>query len=448
MSNGLTDRMRDILERYFPEREVYVRSHGSVRYLTLSTRAQILAAVAVAAVVIWALTFTVRSAVSSSQIAYQDQALTEVREAYQARVTRLQDRYQRLQAELDDSERRFDEVMRQISSKHGQLENKAGVELALQGRLEASRRRLREVTAQRDETLTRLEELRLKSLEMERRLSEVQRDANQRRASLDDFVATLDETVGERDEARTKVRLLSKDVSDMTRQIEEIRRHQAQVMAQLGEATEASIGELERILKRAGVDVNGLVKEIERTYAGEGGPFIPILYRVPQAARGFPMNESAVARSLDQLQRINSLKIALERLPLSKPLRDPYRFTSGFGPRRHPVTKRWAAHHGVDLAAPRGTKIYSPVDGVVTYAARQRGYGKVVKVRHALGYETVYAHMHKFHVRKGDTVERGTVIGEVGSTGRSTGNHLHYEIRRYRKPLNPVRYFKAGENVF
>lgn len=448
MSNGLVDWMRDLLERYFPEREVYVRSHGSVRYLTLSTRTQIIGAAAIVGIVAWATIFTVRSAVTSSHIASQDQALTEVRDAYESRVARLQDRYQRLQAELDDSERRFDEVMNQISSKHGQLENKAGVELALQGRLEASRRRLREVTAQRDETLTKLEELRLRTLEMERKLVEAQRAAEQRRASLDDFVATLDDTVGERDEARTKVRSLSKEVVAMTRQIEEIRRHQSQVMAQLGEATEASIGELERILGRAGVDVDGLIKEIERTYTGEGGPFIPILYRVPESARGFPTNEQAVAEALDKLQRINSLKIAVERLPLSRPLRASYRFTSGYGPRRHPVTGRWTAHHGVDMAAPKGTEIYSPVDGVVTYAAEQRGYGKVVKVRHALGYETVYAHMSKIRVSKGETVKRGTIVGEVGSTGRSTGNHLHYEIRRYRKPLNPVRYFKAGENVF
>lgn len=440
--------MRDILERYFPEREVYVRSNGSVRYLTLSSQTQLLATAAVIGLVAWAMTFTVSATVSSSQIAYQDRAMVEVKDAYEQRFSRLQDRYERLQAELDDSERRFDQVMRQVSSNHGQIENKAGVELALQGRLEASRRRLREVTAQRDQTLTRLEELRLRSLQMERKLTEAQRAADQRRASLDDFVATLDETVGERDDARVKVRTLAGQVTDMTKQIEEIRRHQSQVMAQLGEATEASIGELERILKRAGVDVDGLVKEIERTYSGEGGPFLPISYRVPDAARGFPTNEKSVADALDRLQRINSLRIALERLPLAKPLRASYRFTSGFGPRRHPVTKRWTAHHGVDLAAPKGTPIYSPVDGVVTYVGVQRGYGKVVKIRHALGYETVYAHMSKFHVDKGETVSRGSMIGEVGSTGRSTGNHLHYEVRRYRKPLNPVRYFKAGEDVF
>ncbi|MEL6977458.1 MAG: DUF5930 domain-containing protein [Pseudomonadota bacterium] len=440
--------MPSILERLFPEREIYVRSNGSVRYITLGQRVQILTAAAIVGLVGWAGYASMRALASTTQSAHQDEAMLEIREAYEARVQRLQDRYQRLQAELNESERRFDDVIQQISSKHGQLTNETEFELALEGRLEASRRRLREVTAQRDETLTRLEEMRLSALEMERNLIEAQRAAEQRRDSLDDFVATLDETVGERDEARTTVRALTRDVDVMTRKIEEIKTHQKQVMAQLSEATEASIGELERILKRAGVDVDGLVKEIERTYSGEGGPFIPILYRVPTASADLPINENTVAEALDRLQRINSLKIALERLPFAKPIRASYRFTSGFGPRRHPITKRWTAHHGVDMAAPRGTPVHSPVDGVVTYAAMQRGYGNVVKIRHALGYETVYAHLDKIHVTKGETVERGHRVGDVGSTGRSTGNHLHYEIRRYRKPLNPVPYFKAGDHVF
>lgn len=440
--------MRDTLERFFPEREIYVRSNGSVRYLTLSPMSQILGLAALVGVGFWTATLLVGSLASTTALAFQDRAVTEVRDAYEARVARLQDRYQRLQAELDDSERRFDEVMRQVSAKRGSADNKAGVEVALQGRLEASRRRLREVTAQRDETLTRLEEMRLKSLEMERKLSEAQRAAEQRRASLDDFVATLDETVGERDEARSRVRSLSSQLSDTTRQIEEIRRHQAQVMAQLGEATEASIGELERILKRAGVDVDKLVKDIERTYSGEGGPFVPIQYRAPEGARGFPASEEAVASALDRLQRVNSLRIALERLPLGKPLHASYRYTSGFGPRRHPITKRWTAHHGVDMAAPGGTNVYAPVDGVVTFAGIQGGYGKVIKIRHALGYETVYAHLSQIYVKTKDTVSRGSHIGDVGNTGRSTGDHLHYEVRQYRKPLNPVRFFKAGEDVF
>lgn len=440
--------LQSVLDRAFPEKEIYIRSQGAVRYLTIGPRTQIVALLVAALFMVWAGAATTSALLSGGSPVDLDQAVIDARQSYEQRVAKLQDRYARLEAELEDSERRFDEVMRQLSGKHGQLESAAGVELALQGRLDAGRRRMEELTEQRDDSLTKLQELRFRSLEMERRLAEVQRVAEQRKANLDDFVSTLESTANERDDARGRMRELSAEVTSLNQNVEQIRRHQAQVMAQLEEATKTSIGELENILTRTGVDIDSLVEEIERTYSGEGGPFVPILYRVPEAARGFPINEGSVSSILTELQRVNSLKIALDRLPLARPLHAPYRFTSGFGARRHPVSGRWSMHNGVDLAAPHGTSIFAPVDGVVKFAGVQGGYGKVVKIRHSLGYETVYAHMSAIHVRTGESIGRGAKIGEVGSTGRSTGDHLHYEVRRYGKPRNPRRFIEAGSNVF
>ncbi len=445
---GPDSTLASLYRKVFADREIFVRSNGSVRYVTLSGRVQALTALALVGLVAWASVFTVRAFVFDTEIAYRDHAINEVRDAYEERVLRLRDRYDRLQAELEDSERRFDQVVRQLSGKHGQLESATGVQLAIEGQLDATRRRLRDVTAQRDESLSNLEELRLRALELERRFTDAQLAARQSQENLTDFVSTLDATTSERDEARRHVRELSSEVTQLNTDVEDIRRHQEQVMAQIEDATRASIIELERILKKSGVDVDGLVKEIERTYSGEGGPFIPVAYRVPDAASDFPLSEDSVLSLLDGLQRVNSLKLALEKMPLAKPLKASYRHTSGFGPRRHPIKGTWAVHNGLDMAAPGGTPVYAPVEGVVKFSGVQRGYGNVVKVLHSLGYETVYAHMSKIHVAKGDRVERGTLVGEVGSTGRSTGDHLHYEIRRYGKPLNPRRFIEAGRNVF
>ncbi len=219
-------------------------------------------------------------------------------------------------------------------------------------------------------------------------------------------------------------------------------------MVQLEEAVKESMAELKAILKRSGVDVDGLLKEIERTYSGQGGPFIPLAIKLPDSASGFPMSDDKVGGVLSALQQLNAMRIAVQRLPLAKPIKALYRVTSGFGPRRHPVTGQWSQHYGIDFAAPRGTAVFAPVGGVVTFAGVLRGYGKVVKIRHSLGYETRYAHLSKIRVTKGETVSRGDRVGDVGSTGRSTGNHLHYEIRRYRKPLNPRPFIEAGRNVF
>lgn len=440
--------MRSFFARIFPEREIYFRSHGAVRYVTLSTVTQLFFAVLLVGGAAFAGYAAVRSFTAGPNLASSGDAAVAAQVDYDRRLGIMSRENRRLQAELEDSQRRFEAVMRQLSSRQGELGDEATLELALNQELEATRRRLRDVTEQRDQYLTELEDARLSVIDMERRLAETQRLAQERQEHLQDFVSTMDSTVAERDDARQRVRSLAEEVARLTENVEDIRRHQGQVMAQLEEATRASLGELERILERADVDVDALLEELERTHSGEGGPFIPIDYRVPEAANGFPINEASVDEALSLLQRINSLRIAVERLPLGRPILAAHRFTSGFGPRRHPVTGRWAMHRGLDLAAPRGTPVYAPVDGVVIYAARLGGYGNVVKVRHALGYETRYAHLHVIHVQNGQAVARGELLGEVGTTGMSTGNHLHYEIRRYGTPLNPRRFIEAGRDVF
>jgi murein DD-endopeptidase MepM/ murein hydrolase activator NlpD len=118
---------------------------------------------------------------------------------------------------------------------------------------------------------------------------------------------------------------------------------------------------------------------------------------------------------------------------------DGARLTSGFGLRRHPVLGYSRRHEGLDFAAPSGTPIFAAADGVVESARYERGYGRIVRLRHPNGVETVYAHMSRFTrgLKAGDRVRQGAVIGAVGSTGMSTGPHLHYEIRIAGRAQNP-----------
>ena len=120
---------------------------------------------------------------------------------------------------------------------------------------------------------------------------------------------------------------------------------------------------------------------------------------------------------------------------------DGGRLSSGFGMRRHPILGYTKMHKGTDFAAPTGTKIYAAGDGVVEEAGRKGGYGKYVRIRHANNYKTAYAHMHKYGrgIKKGARVRQGQVIGYVGTTGRSTGPHLHYEVHLKGKHVNPMR---------
>jgi murein DD-endopeptidase MepM/ murein hydrolase activator NlpD len=113
------------------------------------------------------------------------------------------------------------------------------------------------------------------------------------------------------------------------------------------------------------------------------------------------------------------------------------RLTSSFGFRRHPVLGFMRMHKGLDIAAPHGTPIRAAMDGVVALAGRNGGYGNFVKLSHGNGLVTGYGHMSRFAVRAGERVSRGEIIGYVGSTGMSTGPHLHYELWRNGVPVNP-----------
>ena len=121
---------------------------------------------------------------------------------------------------------------------------------------------------------------------------------------------------------------------------------------------------------------------------------------------------------------------------------DPYWLTSTYGYRKDPFTGRRAAHHGIDLAGPVGLDIHCTGAGTVIFAKINRhGYGKEVVVDHGFGYTSRYAHLHDIHVKKGQKLKRGEVVGTLGSTGRSTGPHLHYEIRKDKRAVNPFYFF-------
>ncbi len=134
----------------------------------------------------------------------------------------------------------------------------------------------------------------------------------------------------------------------------------------------------------------------------------------------------------------------LAALPAIQPVsnRDPRRIASYYGYRTDPFYKIKKFHEGLDFSAPIGTEIYATGDGTVTRIERLRGgYGNYILIDHGFSYQTLYAHLSKFNVKRGQKVKRGQVIGYVGNTGKSTAPHLHYEVRRNGRPVNPVHYF-------
>lgn len=138
----------------------------------------------------------------------------------------------------------------------------------------------------------------------------------------------------------------------------------------------------------------------------------------------------------------------LTHLPAIQPIdnKDLRKTASGWGYRIHPIYKIKKFHYGIDFTAPIGTPIYSTADGEIQYIIKNtdkasKGYGNLIIIDHGYGYRTLYAHMQKFGVKQGETVKRGEIIGYVGNTGLSTGPHLHYEVIKNGRKVNPVHYF-------
>ena len=227
----------------------------------------------------------------------------------------------------------------------------------------------------------------------------------------------------------------------LIRRLDDLHAAQGNVLDRLGERTVKNIEESERLVTMTGLDLDKVLDRATRVTSGQGGP----LYEVGgEELNGLPGSVSEIDT---QLTRWAGLRALLQRVPLVSPV-DFYHLASGFGLRRDPFTKKRAMHYGVDLAGWGGAPIYATAPGKVVFAGRKGRYGKMVEIDHGYGIRTRYAHLRKVLVKRGQEVGHRHKIGLLGSTGRSTGPHVHYEVRFDGKPLNPDKFIKAGRYVF
>jgi len=175
---------------------------------------------------------------------------------------------------------------------------------------------------------------------------------------------------------------------------------------------------------------------------GVGGPFQPATDG-PEA--GSLVDDANFV--YEALTRFKAAKGAIDLAPIHKPLGVAMRVSSGFGNRTDPFTRGKAFHAGLDFPAPTGTTVLSAGYGKVTFVGQKAGYGNLVEVTHGAGLVTRYGHLSAFLVKEGQTVNTGSPIAKVGSTGRSTGPHLHFEVRKRDDAVDPTRYLAAGKRL-
>ena len=218
-------------------------------------------------------------------------------------------------------------------------------------------------------------------------------------------------------------------------------RRQATALGEIASDARAGAAKLSAVVARAGLAADTLVAPAAK--GGVGGPFIPLT--VDPDAPAFEMALASAAREVAEDDRLTRL---LPILPVRAPLIGEASVSSPFGYRTDPFLGRPELHPGVDLVQDYGSEIHATAGGRVTHAGPMGGYGDMVEVDHGNGLVTRYGHMSEILVAEGQEVTAGALLGRLGSTGRSTGPHLHYEVRVDGEPVDPERFLAAGAPLF
>ncbi|WP_196780455.1 M23 family metallopeptidase [Roseovarius gahaiensis] len=439
MRTILAIRAHALLERYFPERRVFLKSDTDTRFIRLRPMSQIIGFVGASAIMAWAIIATsilLMDSIGSGN--FREQAKRDQR-TYEARLNALASERDSRAAEARAAQERFNSALEQISAMQSELLASETRRREMETGIEVIQTTLRRTMKERESARDEAQKLAL-ALDSQGMTTGDNAATTSDDSTLDFLAAALADTATERDQITENAQNALLQADEMAAQIRYLEDRNEQIFSQLEEAMTISVEPLDKMFRAAGLNTDSLLDEVRRGYSGQGGPLMPLSF----STRGEEPSADALRanRILNQMDRLNLYRIAAQKAPFAVPLKGSFRYTSGYG-------MRWGRmHKGTDFAAPHGTPIYATADGVVIHAGWQSGYGRMVKIQHEFGIETRYAHNSKLFVKKGERVSRGQKIAAMGNTGRSTGTHLHYEVRVGGKAVNPMTYIKAAKDVF
>jgi murein DD-endopeptidase MepM/ murein hydrolase activator NlpD len=223
-------------------------------------------------------------------------------------------------------------------------------------------------------------------------------------------------------------------LSHLEAALDRVERRQAQTVSQMQDRYENKVRQIRNTLAQLGVKAQA---------PASGGPFVPVKIHAEDQDFGRALLRINLARA-----DANALSTTLTKIPLRKPMAGEIDESSPFGIRTDPIVHEAAMHTGIDFRGDTGDPIRATASGTVTVAGWSGGYGKMVEIDHGNGLTTRYGHLSEIDVDVGDTVRAGGIIGRLGSTGRSTGPHLHYEVRVKGEAVDPQKFLDAGERLF
>jgi len=399
-------RARAFFDRVFPERQIYHRSGGTVRYVSLSPGKQALLALSAVGMAGWCVYATANTILEGPQATASNAEIERERAKYDRWLNESRAQSAAYQAQLEERTRQFDRATAEFESRHevlrSLLEYAGGQSLQLAASPPIERDGARIIMA-----------------------------------------ASIDEAEPRQSRAITSEPYQVTTVGFRARG-ERLETDQEQTLSELEDTVVERSEQVRGVLRLTGVSM----PNVDSAEAGMGGPLVPqdfVAYlRDSGLNPAFANRVSQVAARISESRRLGAIAGAT---PLAAPVAVDYRTTSGYGQRIDPFNGRPTFHAGLDLAAFERAPVVATSPGQISFAGVRSGYGNVVEIDHGHGFKTRYAHLRDIQVQRGDRVAIGQRVGSMGSTGRSTATHLHYEVWFRGRAVDPVNFLRAGRHV-
>lgn len=445
MPQSVLQRVNHALERRFPEQRLFLKSDAETRFIRLRPLTQAVVCVIGVAFVCWTIFAT--SVVMIDQLHSGSERVQSARSVaeFERRLNALSSERDERTLEALRAQERFNQALKKVSEMQSLLLTSEDRRKEIETGLDVVQLTLRRTIKERDEARDEADRLKGDLIAQGGEGSPEAARADGAIKALGMMATALDATAIERDAMAQTAQAARDDLQGLSEEKRKMERRNDEIFSKLEEAVTVSMEPLDRMFRAAGLRPDDVLNTVRRGYGGQGGPLGALRISTRGEVHNDQLRANAIMNGFD---RMALYRLAAAKLPFANPVRGSYRFTSGFGGRSDPFGRGRRIHTGTDFAGAHGTPIHTTADGVVKKAGWQNGYGQAVVIEHAFGIETLYAHLSEIRVKPGQSVSRGDRIGGMGSTGRSTGTHLHYEVRVDGKPVNPMTYIKAASNVF
>ena len=458
----------------FPERQIYIRSDGRVQFLTFSSQMQAITAGISVLFLGWVAFTSVNVIFKDRILAAKERHFQQMQASYESRIADLQLSYDELNGALVVAQDRFKAIADSFEVKQqalaAVLERKKSLQASLGIGAPASKDpplsiplrplppsdatpgvggEFDAINADLAATLAPPSSAGLGPVSPPRRGGDAvlprpdESPAKEHPGFLKGAVGKLGSLFRRKIPANGFDHPVVKESAVQSARIVRLGLGQSALLGEAAQDVDKETTRLTRALKETGIDTKTLMKRVA-TGAGQGGPLIPIESAdISVSDEGF---NTGLADAATAIAKLDGVVTALNALPLATPS-DVGSLSSGFGARVDPFNEQLAFHSGVDFSGPSGSAVRATASGIVVFAGPQGAYGNTVEVDHGYGLRTRYGHLSKILVQVGTPLEKGATVGKLGSTGRSTGPHVHYEVWYDNAVRDPSKFIKAGHYV-